>query len=221
MNGINDIEEITDGIVNLEFYNDKKRTPFKILWILKEPYDDFDENGKAIGGGWSYTDDLNARLHNYSTIPTWRRIAYTSFGILNGFSAYKDIDDIMEGNGIFDVIRSIAVINVKKTPGNKQTPYKVLSEAYNRNRTILLEQIRTFNPNIIIGGGTLPLFVNDLNLEEQKKINNHDPSYYINDSKLYIVAYHPSYQARSLKFEEEYVDGIFSAVKNWKSENNV
>lgn len=220
MNEINDIEEITDGIVNAEFYNNRKSTPIKILWILKEPYDDFDENGKAIGGGWSYTDDLNTRLYNYSKIPTWRRIAYASFGILKGISAYQDMDDILEGNGIFDVIKNIAVINVKKTPGYKQTPYKVISDAYEKNKINLVKQIREINPEIIIGGGTLPLFVNDLNLKESDKIINHDPSFYINDSKLFIVAYHPSYQARSLNFEEEYVDGIIGAVNKWNVSKN-
>jgi len=44
-----DISPICDGIINIEQYLKSK---YKILWILKEPYDEFDKDGKPCGGGW-------------------------------------------------------------------------------------------------------------------------------------------------------------------------
>jgi hypothetical protein len=45
---------IHDGVADLEGY--LASSP-RIMWILKEPYDDFNENGEPVGGGWSYTKD--------------------------------------------------------------------------------------------------------------------------------------------------------------------
>ena len=45
-----EVEPIPDGIYDAEKY--LSTTP-RILWILKEPYDDFTEEGKPYGGGWS------------------------------------------------------------------------------------------------------------------------------------------------------------------------
>lgn len=42
---------IGDGIISYENYLNAK---YRILWVLKEPYDGFDERGNPVGGGWHF-----------------------------------------------------------------------------------------------------------------------------------------------------------------------
>ena len=72
-----EVEPIPDGIYDAEKY--LSTTP-RILWILKEPYDDFTEEGKPYGGGWP----LYAAYDNYDAWknPTWQPMIYISYGII-------------------------------------------------------------------------------------------------------------------------------------------
>jgi len=47
------IEPIYDGVYDVEKY--LASSP-RIMWILKEPYDDFTSEGKPTGGGWAIYD---------------------------------------------------------------------------------------------------------------------------------------------------------------------
>lgn len=203
---------LIDGIINPENYLNSK---YKILWILKEPYDGFDEVGNPESEGGDYREWLSKNLYEYKKYPTWRRIAYTSFGILNNIS-YDDMDDLQKkidvNDNVFDVIRNIAFINVKKTPGKKGTTPSTLKIAYDRYKEVLLKQIRTYDPDIIIGGYTLPLFLKDLGLTNLLKTEL-ELKYYLLNSKLFIDTYHPSYNSNSVEHEKEYVDGIVSLVR--------
>jgi hypothetical protein len=71
-----------------------------------------------------------------------------------------------------DAFRNIAYINIKKIAGTRKSIDKVLKEAYERDKNILMEQINAYNPNLIIGGNTLHYFENDLDFRMQKK-NQH------------------------------------------------
>ncbi len=44
------VEPIYDGVVDAEAY---LATQPKVMWILKEPYDDLDAEGMPAGGGWT------------------------------------------------------------------------------------------------------------------------------------------------------------------------
>ncbi len=210
-----DIEQNTssliDGVIDPDAYLVSR---YKILWILKEPYDDFDENGQPQSEGWDYRKDLRENLYAYKAYATWRRIAYTSYAILND-CAYDDMDYLQKDENVndtvFDIVKSIAFINVKKIAGGKSTLPTNLRNAYLLNQELLLKQIEVYKPNVVIGGGTMPLFLKDLNLEEYKEEGN-NLKYYIKDSKVFIDAYHPSYPKGGLQ-EEEYVDDIAGVVK--------
>lgn len=203
---------LIDGIINTEKYFNSK---YKILWILKEPYDGFDKSGNPESEGGDYREWLSENLYEYKKYPTWRRIAYVSFGILTD-TAYDDMDDLQKkidvNDNVFDVIRNIAFINVKKTPGGKGTTPSTLRNAYDRYKEILLRQIKTYDPDIIIGGYTLPLFLKDLGLTNLRKTES-ELKYYLLNSKLFIDTYHPSYNSKSDEFQREYVDRIVSLVK--------
>ena len=51
------VEPIYDGVVDAEAYLASKP---RIMWILKEPYDDFDAKGTPQGGGWTMFKDFGA-----------------------------------------------------------------------------------------------------------------------------------------------------------------
>ncbi|MBK6396686.1 MAG: hypothetical protein IPF75_00070 [Bacteroidetes bacterium] len=84
---------------------------------------------------------------------------------------------------VFDIVKSIAFINVKKIAGGKSTLPTNLRNAYLLNQELLLKQIEVYKPDVVIGGGTMPLFLKDLNLEEYKEEGN-NLKYYIKESKF-------------------------------------
>lgn len=204
-------EPLVDGIVNIEKYLQSK---FKILWILKEPYDDV-ENGLPSGGDWRYIEDFLAVDNFYQhikQIPTWHPIIYTSYGLLNNFRQYETMDYIRDDESMAEIIRNVAVINVQKLPGFTRTyDYDRIWSAYQKNRDILLKQIDTYNPDIIIGGYTLQLFLDDLGIKNDLK-NNGSIDYATKNSKLFIHAYHP---AQTQITRDIYVNDIINTAKVW------
>ena len=144
-------EPIVDGIVDIDKYLE---TEPKILWILKEPYDDV-EDGLASGGGWHFSKDFLAKDDFYKRMGrsrvTWHPVIYVSYGILNSFRDYNDMDYIRDDQTMADVIKQIAVINVKKLPGLKQTKnFGPIKSAYLKHKELLHKQIELYNPDIII-----------------------------------------------------------------------
>jgi hypothetical protein len=207
-------EPIIDGIVNIEKFIQSK---LKILWILKEPYDN-EQNGIATGGGWHFANDFLAPDGFYKRMGrsrnTWHPIIYVSYGILNNFLLWDDMDYIKNNQTMADIVRNIAVINVKKLPGFKRTyDFGPIRNAYNNNKELLHKQISTYNPDIIIGGSTLNLFYNELGINKAKDEKKFGCVEYIDkNSKLYISAYHP---AQTQVTRECYINDIINLVKMW------
>jgi hypothetical protein len=207
-------EPIVDGIVNhYEYLNSK----FKILWILKEPYDDL-KDGVPCGGGWHFCNDFLAPDGFYKRIKqarsTWHPIIYTTYGLLNDFMQYESMDYIRDDESMAEIVRSIGVINVKKLPGYTRTyDYESICQAYINHKDILLKQVNTYNPDIIIGGSTLQLFYDDLGIRQGMK-NCGSIDYAIKDSKLFIAAYHP---AQTKIKRDIYVNDILNIAKKWSS----
>ena len=80
-----DLEPLPDGVYNIEGYC--KSSP-RIMWILKQPYDDMKE-GKTSGGGWEVYGAFNN--DDAFKITTWQPIIYSLFGIRN-HKLYGDSD---------------------------------------------------------------------------------------------------------------------------------
>ncbi|MGB4776142.1 MAG: hypothetical protein WBP45_13265 [Daejeonella sp.] len=206
-------EPIIDGIVNIEKYI---QSNFRILWILKEPYDDV-EDGLPSGGGWHLSKDFLEADGFYKRIgqsrSTWHPIIYTSYGILNDFIQYDSMDYIRDDENMAEIVRNVAFINVKKTPGLTRTyDNGVIWNAYSKHKHILLKQIETYNPDIIIGGSTMPMFFDDLEIRDKQK-NNGSVDFAIHNYRLFIHAYHP---AQTKITRDKYVDDIINTVKLWK-----
>ena len=207
-------EPLLDGIINPSEYI---TAPVKILWILKEAYDEFDVNGNPVSSGWSYRDALNQNLSDFKSIKTWQRIAYTSYGIIENME-YDDMDDIKNetdvDDKVFAAIKKVAFININKLPARTSSPFNDVKDAYQKFRDVLLHQISVFNPQIIIGGGTLTHFKNDLGLEPFLR-EGHNLKYYLKSDTLFIDAYHPSFPKGPSQVEE-YVNDIVRVVNEAK-----
>jgi len=203
-------EIIWDGI-GIEDAEKYYNTSPKILWILKEAYDK-ENNGR---GGGVIAEDLFYREWMLGKNPsnrTWHPIIYTSYAILNSnIGCYDNMPFIHEDPSMIDVLHKIAFINVSKFAGGTTSKNSIISKIYNENKEILLEQIRVFDPDIIIGGNTIHNFVSDLGLEEKHR-NYNEYIFWLKDGKIYIDADHPA-RKRGTDWQEEYVDSILNIVR--------
>lgn len=194
---------ILDGIVCEEKYNKSK---YKILWILKEPNgEDDDWDMREFIGNKKY-------LTNYHL---WRRtflpIIYSNYGILNNFCQWNDMEDIDKDISMFEVLRQIALINIKKISGKSVSNYSVIWHEYNLYKDIILKQIECYKPDIIIGGGTLHIVAEDLGFDHEKmKPSGESATYLFHKNQLFISAYHPNQRKHK---QQEYCDDIINAAK--------
>lgn len=207
---------IRDGIVDPERFISAK---YKILWILKEPYDEFDAEGLPFGGDWDLKEVIRSKnsISDFASgKPTFKPMIYTSWGILNGFTKWNDMDSVEDDPSMLDALKSVAYINISKLPGFKSTHHSVCTEAYATYKDLLLNQVRLIDADVIIGGGTLHHFLYDLDLINSDRYENGSIVYYQKDGKLYIQAYHPAQRSSSTGVsQQQYCDDIISAVKNW------
>lgn len=209
---------IADGIIDFEKYSN---STFKILWILKEPYDHFDKSKKAFGGGWHIREAINTKTNFNQFVGgkrTFSKMIYVNYGIQNGLLR-KEMKPVEKTPEMLEALKSSAYINIKKIPGQTSSTPKVIQQFYNKDKEIILQQIDTIKPNIIICGGTFNLLVNDLKL---KQIVKHNSVSYVSTEKFIIIrAYHPSYRVGTTKVsEEQYCNDIVTVAKNYHSSQN-
>lgn len=175
----------------------------KVMWVLKEPYDEF-ENGQPKGGGWSITDDCIVKIDEKSVAPTWHNMIYVMYGIRHG-KKWEEIPYIRDDKSIANILKEIAYINVSKMPNRSMTSDSELRHLYDIWKEILWKQINLYDPDIIIFGATFQLFQNDFDQKgDLKKV--HDSGVWAWKNKLLLSAYHPQRKG------EEYVDNLISII---------
>jgi hypothetical protein len=165
------VEPIYDGVVDAEAY---LATKPRIMWILKEPYDDLDAEGMPAGGGWTMFKDFGegdtlAKAVNRNA--ALRNVTYASHAILNGISSYAKLPWITDAPMAYEkTIRSIAYANISKMPGRTTTSDARLWELYSDWKEILFRQIDLYAPDVIIvcGTATLECMRQDLGLDLSK-----------------------------------------------------
>lgn len=205
---------ITDGVVNFEKYS---RSKYKISWMLKEPYDEYD----GTGGGWDYSElfPLNKNLYENFKLnhPTFHPIIYTTFSILNDFVEYAEMDWIKDNHDMCSVLYELAFINCQKLPakGATTTDFTDLYKSIETNGDLLKKQIILVDSNILIFGNTFELYRELLKLENETLINNGSADYLIKDNRLYVSSYHPSQRKIT---RETYVNDIVNCVKIWQTQ---
>ncbi len=199
---------VIDGIIDVEKYLKAK---YRILWVLKEA------NSNET---WSYLDKFKDKEWLYrcgKSIPSLKRIIYTTYGILKECE-WSKIPDAKDEKS-FEPLQEIALINIKKIPGSSVSDSSEIQEAYYKNRELLQQQIKTYNPNVVIFGNTMNYFYkkdfeNLVNAEKQ--ITDYGNHFYDTGNKLYIHTWHPAVRGKGFT-DKDYVMDIVGIVKNWKN----
>lgn len=142
---------ITDGVGAIDEYLSSDP---KIMWILKEPYDDFSDEEKPKGGDYSIADAIKD-FDLKKVGPTWRRIAEITHNILTGENASSR--DLLEEQ-IRKELSRVAYINVSKMPAFKQTSEYELKKKFKIWESTVMMQIELYSPEVIIFGHTFNLF---------------------------------------------------------------
>jgi hypothetical protein len=224
--GVSNLYPIADGIININNYVNSK---YKILWILKESNENYDARlgspQKRIGK-WHLNEAIND-LKTWQQQPktgrtVFKRIMLTSYIIQKELNdsvsdILKEID--LNNPDLLISLKSIALINIKKIPGNTYANPDEIAEAYKKNKHILKEQIEVYNPDIVICGNTLQYFSVDnyFAKENRKPLEHGKHHYYPLKDRIYLQTYHPAYKHSNSEFEIKYIDKIVKAVNNWKN----
>ncbi len=209
-----------DGVINPERY---LKARHRVMWVLKEP------NDPDISKTWSFLKNFQDEewLLKYCRNPTIMRVIYTSYGILKAgrtkemnheeWTAWPDCQEQKSS----DVLKEIAYVNIKKTPGGGTCNRNEINEAYEEFHDLLKRQIEVYNPDIVIFGGTFyHIDKDDFNglKEAEKQPGNVNRGFYTTKDKLYIDAYHPAARETEVSAEcgFEYITDIVNIVRNWE-----
>lgn len=135
---------VKDGIVDKNEWDSSDK---KILFILKEPNDEQDEN---LNGDMDLAFALKKDIKELKKYATWRNVFLWSHGILN-----TNIDNIIDFNEIHKKLENgnlnhIAVLNLKKTYGTSVADMSKIEEIANRDKEFILNEIELINPDIIV-----------------------------------------------------------------------
>lgn len=205
------LNPIYDGLLGDE--KEWKKAKYKIMWVLKEPYDDFTEIKKQpCGGDWSFYDEIaeaDVKDDNYfpfgkkrKSKNTWLNMLYVSYGILEEKEDLKnEFCEAENKQDDLDILKKIAVINMSKMPGPIKTINSELQKKFLFWKDVVIEQIHSYNPNIIIFGGTFEFFKEEeknLGLKsnqspcfEEYESNKHKSIIYKTKNAILIDTFHP------------------------------
>ena len=212
------VEPIYDGVVDAEAYLAAKP---KVMWVLKEPYDDFDDDGTPYGGGWTmFTDfesDGKSLADSLNRNAALRNVTYASYAIQNDAASYAELPWITDSPKEYErAIKSVAYANIGKMPGQTTTPTEHLREICKEWKDILFRQIELYDPEVIIvcGTDTLQMLNADFGLDLSKPaatiargkavVDVHDWR-----GKRLLWAPHPAAHIRP----EDWVDAVFAAAR--------
>ena len=209
-----EIGPIRDGVADVELY--LQSSP-KIMWVLKEPYDGFKDDGSPSDGDYTLMEDLKkCRDAQLNTMPpTIQRVIYSTYGIFTGYE-YDDMGWYYDPE-IYKYLFQIAYINLSKMPAYPTSGN--MTSKYNIWRDIVLKQIDLFQPNVIIFGGTFQYIKEDLGIEASNRIHTEEDwklNVYKQKDKLYIDTYHPGVR----RSPRTYVNMLVNIINEFKKQSN-
>ena len=190
------LEPVLDGVADIAGYLASKP---KIMWVLKEPWGDTTPSGMIKNRLWSFTEFfqsdteyLNAERRNQKM---WELMMQINYAIRNKLE-WDDIPPIDERLEMIDELRKMAYINLSKMPGEKSSNKSHLKECYSLWKDIVLEQIKLYEPDIIIFGYTFEFFKDDLQITSEPIFHvdtgDSNADTYKKENMILIDAYHPS-----------------------------
>ncbi len=131
-------DAVCDGVLNDELY---RTAPFRILWMLKEPWLD-------IAWTMLQAEGVYGRIGGSNTL---QPMAYVVYSVFNGFPTWRTMDYLRDKPEMAEVLRSIAYLNVKKTVGETRSNDGEVYDWFRRGRDLLQRQVLESQPDIIIG----------------------------------------------------------------------
>jgi len=212
-----EIEPITDGVYDAGKYLASAR---KVMWIMKEPYDEI-VDGKPVGGGWNLAKDCFAKSDAWSN-PSWQPIIYSMYGNKHNL-LWKNMDWIRDDRSMAEVLQEIAYINVSKIPNRTVSDDGYIGECYRIWKEILFEQIRVYDSDVMIFAKTFMHFRDDLqkglrSLGELSFNGTIAGEAYEWKGKLLLSIMHPN--NRSIT-REVYVNSIIEAINKHLNNNQL
>lgn len=203
------VEPILDGVCDCARYMD---TSPRIMWVLKEPYDEM-ENGMPCGGGWSIVRDCFRKDDAWSA-PSWQPIIYAMYGYRHHL-LWDDMDWIRDNRDMAKALQEIAYINVSKMPGGTVSNDGFIAECYRKWKSVLFEQISTYDPEVIVFAATFKHFREDMKgdlakLSDMVIDGSRAGEAYRWKGRLLLSVMHPN--NKSIK-REQYVDSIIQTLR--------
>ena len=192
-----------DGAFDVGRYSKSK---IRILWVLKEAVGDYGVDEYNI-------DLIDSNTEKRTFCKTLEIVAYTSYGILNDKRVWNAIPSLYEGPA--EALREIAIINVSKAMGATTSPNQRILRAYENNKLIIEEQLKYYDPDVIIfgfpnacSGIVYDIIENDGgNTKNRREIG--DCAFFTSENRKYIWHYHP---ARRHLGDQIYVEEILEAA---------
>lgn len=201
---------VYDGVADEAAYFAQK---LRVAWILKEPWDDFDEKGNPCGGGWSLVKDAFYKDDAWKN-PVWQKIAYVMHGFRAG-QVWEQMPWIRDAREMIHEIRSIAWLNVNKMPSLTNSSDGRFVRLYNEVwRDVLRRQIEVLDPQVMIFARTFGCFCNSEYKDAvfYERFSNRWVKFYRYGDKVLLDTYHPGRKGGA------YVNALIEALKNAKNE---
>lgn len=144
---------IEDGIVDESIWNSTK---LKVLFLLK------DANDEKSTKDWDLREFLRNGAHDGTQgyTATWGLIARYAYGIHNGFCKWASTEHKISGVDFSihtqrqEYLKSIAVMNIKKSGGAGTNKRDELEAAVDLSAFFIRKEIGIIAPEVIVAGGT-------------------------------------------------------------------
>jgi hypothetical protein len=147
-----DLNYVADGIVDENQWATETR---KILFLMKEPNDPGNENDWSLVKGFLDRGAVDEKGNPY--FATWGMVSWWTRGLLDGFAKWTQVQqgfDAYSPDQRAEYLRRIAVVNLKKSGGEGQTPIGSLLERVELLKQPLIDQISSIAPDLLICCGT-------------------------------------------------------------------
>ncbi len=187
-----------DGVAFPEFYLESNR---RVMWVLKNSYDDSDEDGNPVSDGqdirdWFCDEALELAAHKQIFV----KMALASYCIQTDIPYSEEL--LSDKAKIMQALKAIALVDLSKLPGGKTISDKELKKEFSYFQNIVSAQIDLYKPDVVIFGNTLHLchqLFPGLNYSEPDEVYESDGNCLVRsfsdflNNCTYIEAYHPSY----------------------------
>ena len=170
---------IEDGIIKLSKWTRQKP---RVLFFLKEAYTDEPT-------GYDLAETLNKTGADFGRSQIWWRIATWTQAIYDSIIPPQQYDERTINAKEDEIIRSISVINIKKSHGKNRSDNADLEKFLTDDKAELAKELEIINPDVILCGNTLELLKSVDFFPGIRKGKSDD---YIWNDKLIINYWHPS-----------------------------